>query len=152
MPRVTGLIKIRFKGKEYAYHEKRRMVYDLEFYRNGILKKIGYLTESLRHNPIFVRENNSPSHSQFNISKDIVQNKLNKINLNKKKKLDDTYLQYMDEIYAPEGPGYKKIKSRFKRNQQSQKKHSRARSFTRSKRKSRSTNRRKTIGGRKLSR
>ena len=27
MPCVTGLIKIRFKGKEYAYHEKTRMVY-----------------------------------------------------------------------------------------------------------------------------
>lgn len=48
MPRVTGLIKIRFKGKEYAYHEKTRMVYDLEFYRNGILKKLNILQDHLQ--------------------------------------------------------------------------------------------------------
>ena len=32
-----------------------------------------------------------------------------------KKKLDDTYLQYMEELYAPDGVGYQKIKSHFEK-------------------------------------
>ena len=116
------LIRLKFKGKNYAYDEKTRLVYDLELAQHRIFKKIGELTPFRPGRPqLFIRESFNDSPSQFYKSKAIFLKKLDKIN---KKKLN----KYLEYTYAPGGPGYEEAKKSFKKNAKTQKKHSRARS------------------------
>ena len=138
--------ELTINGKKYAWDPNNNTLYNFEQFKKRNIIEVGKIDPA----DIIYSIGKKNKRSLINRLEVVVGKKLDKLNLDNKKKLNDTYLQYMEELFAFGGPGYQRAKTRFKKLQLSLKKPSHARSFTKSKKKSISRTKRKTIGGIKI--
>ena len=139
--KTLKLRKLTFKNKDYAFDEDTNYIYDLRSAKAGHLVLVG----ELRANPnkkrkFFIRLADSPTIVES--TKLLIGKKLDNINLSK-------HAKFIEEEFAPDGPGYSLAKKRFETHKSTQKrKRSRARSLSVPRKKSRSRKRKtKSIGG-----
>jgi len=102
------LISIKIKEEKYAFNKKTNEIYDYILANQGILLKIGTL--DINTNKInFLNTSNK----QVTALRSLLTKKLNKIHKNNHKKFIKYQVDWAEEEYKPDNPGYLRALDNF---------------------------------------